>query len=69
MLLAELVKSYAGSNKSDKALLSYLETEHEVVRFDPGVNVADVTEEWIGKFEKFAGAKHARNVRKAVKNF
>lgn len=68
MLLAESIKNYACRYKTDKALFSYLETEHEVVMFDPGVHVENITAEWLEKFRNHSGMKHVRNVRKVVKN-
>ena len=57
MLLVESIKQYAGRLKTDKALLSYLDTEDLVAGYDPGVTVESVT---------YAGEKHARNVRKVL---
>jgi len=66
MLLVELIKQYAGRHKTDKAILGYLDTEDQVARFDVGVEVGDVDDEWISRFQVFAGEDHARRVRKVV---
>lgn len=66
MLLVELIKQYAGRHKTDKAILGYLNTEDQVARFDVGVQVEDVDDEWISRFQVFAGKDHARRVRKVV---
>lgn len=66
MLLVKSIKQYAGRLKTDKALLSYLGTEDLVARYDPGVTVDGVTDEWLSGFKRYAGEKHARNVRKVL---
>jgi hypothetical protein len=66
MLLVESIKRYAGRLKTDKALLSYLDTEDLVARYDPDVTVDSVTDEWLSRFKGYAGEKHARNVRKVL---
>ncbi len=66
MLLVELIKHYAGRHRTDKAILGYLDTEDQVARFDVGVQVEDVSEEWIIRFAMYAGEDHARRVRKVV---
>lgn len=68
MLLVESIKQYAGTHKTDKALLSYLNTEDQVAKFDVYINTEDVTEEWIIRFKNFAGPTHAGNVRKVLKH-
>ncbi len=69
MLLVELLKQYAGMHRSDKTILSYLNTEHVVAKYDPGINIEDITEEWLMDFLIFAGAKETKNVKKAMKHF
>lgn len=69
MLLVDAIKQYAGIKKTDKTLLRYLETETEVAHFDPGVEIENVTEEWITRFGNFSGKKHIKNVNKVVKYF
>jgi hypothetical protein len=66
MNLVDAIKEYAFRLKTDKALLSYLDTEDMVARFDACVHVEDVTEEWICRFGEFAGRKHVGNVRRVI---
>ncbi len=69
MLLIDAIKEYAGQHKTDRAIYGYLDTEDLAVRFDVGVRVEDVNEEWLRRFRNFAGADHARRVQKVVKYF
>lgn len=69
MLLVELLKRYAGTHKSDKSILSYLNTEHAVAKYDPNINIEDITEDWLLHFQIYAGAKEANNVKKAMRHF
>lgn len=69
MKLVELIKQYAGTHRTDKALLSYLETETKVAHFDPEVEIENVTDEWMLRFGKFAGMNHVGNVKKVLKYF
>ena len=66
MLLVESIKQYACRLKTDKALLSYLDTEDLVARYDPDVTVDSVTDEWLSRFKGYAGEKHAGNVKKVL---
>lgn len=68
MLLVECIKQYAGTHKTDKTILSYLNTEHQVSKFDVHIHTEDITEEWIIRFKNFAGSTHERNVRKVLKH-
>ena len=68
MLLVESLKQYAGLHKTDKAILSYLNTEYHVAQFDVCIHTENVTEEWILKFKDFAGGRHAGNVRRVLKH-
>lgn len=69
MKLAEAIKLYAGTRRTDQSLFRYLETETKIAHFDPDVDVENITEEWFALFKDFAGKKHAGNVRRAMKNF
>ena len=68
MKLVEAIKVYARDIKTDKALLDYLYTEHEVAMYDPSVEVEDISNSWLVYFEHFAGEKHAKNVRKVLRH-
>ena len=68
MKLVEAIKDYARNIKTDKTLLDYLYTEHEVAMYDPSVEVEDVSNSWLVYFAHVAGKKHADNVRKVIKH-
>ena len=68
MLLVELIKHYAGRHRTDKAIMSYLNTEDVIAKFDPDIQVEDITEEWIMRFKEYAGSKHVGNIKRVIKH-
>ncbi len=68
MKLVEAIKIYCREIKTDKTLLSYLNTEYEVAMYDPQVDVADISNSWLVYFAHAAGEKHANNVKKVLRH-
>ena len=68
MMLVDAIKIYAMGIKTDKTLLDFLYTEHEVAIYDSEVDVLDITNSWLIYFAHAAGEKHAKNVRKVLKH-
>lgn len=72
MKLVEAIKDYARNIKTDKTLLDFLNTEHEVAMYDPCIMVEDVAKDWLAKFQqhlvqKNVSIKHVSNVQKVIK--
>ena len=68
MKLVEAIKLYAMGIKTDKTLLDFLNTEHEVAMYDPSIDVEDISNSWLVYFAHAAGEKHAKNVRKVLRH-
>ena len=68
MRLVEAIKIYAMGIKTDKTLLDFLYTEHEVAMYDPSIDVEDISNSWLVYFAHAAGEKHAKNVRKVLRH-
>lgn len=68
MKLVEAIKIYALGIKTDKTLLDFLNTEHEVAMYDPSIDVEDISNSWLVYFAHAAGEKHAKNVRKVLRH-
>jgi len=69
MKLVEAITQYARGLKTDKAILSYLNTEDEVARYNSTVEVHEISELWLHDFEKQSDIKHVQNIKKVVKHF